>query len=198
MGASLRDRRRIVLTWRQWVAMPFMVGLPALALAGVFGPSRAGTALRMAFVYVLVLAWFRVLGKRELSQMSPFEIVTLFFIPQLFRNAIMRDDNSMLSAIIGSTTLFFLVFACSLLSFRSRRVAALLESEPTVLVRNGVILDAACTRERITPEDIESAVHRAGLIDVSQVRLAILEPNSQISVISMSREPEHAAPQDAH
>lgn len=191
----LQDRRRVVLTWRQWLAIPFMIGLPALALAGVFGRSRAGAALRMAFVYVFVLLWFRLLGKRELSHMSPFEIVTLFFIPQLFRNAIVRNDDSMLSAIVSSTTLFLLVFATSLLSFRSRGVAVLLKAEPTVLVRNGVMLEDACNRERITQDDIESAAHLAGLTDVSQIRLAILEGNGEIAVIPMSRESEHVTPQ---
>src|SRR6185437_15555753 len=97
-----RSRRSVVLTWRQWIGLPFIFGLPVLALLGRLGPDRAALVGRMALVYVLVVAAFRVLGKRELSQMSPIELVTLLFLAQLFRNAIMRSDETMLSAVVAA------------------------------------------------------------------------------------------------
>ena len=81
------------------------------------------TVLRVVFVYVLVWGCFRVLGKRELTQMSPFELVTLLFIPQLFSRALTRQDYSMTNAVIGATTLFLLVILTSAASYHSRRFA---------------------------------------------------------------------------
>ena len=67
------------------------------------------TVLRVAFVYILVWACFRVLGKRELTQMSPFELVLLLFIPQLFSRALTRQDYSLTNGIIGFCTLLVLL-----------------------------------------------------------------------------------------
>ena len=88
------------------------------------------TVLRVIFVYVLVWGCFRVLGKRELTQMSPFELVTLLFIPQLFSRALTRQDYSMTNAVIGATTLFTLVFLTSAASYRSQRFARVVQARP--------------------------------------------------------------------
>src|SRR5216110_2372747 len=105
------------------------------------------TVLRVAFVYILVWACFRVLGKRELTQMSPFELVTLLFIPQLFSRALTRQDYSMTNAIIGATTLFTLVFLTSAASFRSTRFSRIMQARPRVLVQRGVLIEQHLNRE---------------------------------------------------
>ncbi len=176
-------RRRLVLTRRQWLGMPLMLAASVLALAGVFGPSRSGATLRLTVVYAFLLVCFRVVGKRELSQMTPFEVVTLFLIPQLFRNAILRNDNSMLTAIVGATTLFSLVFLSSFLSYHFPPAATVLQAKPTVLVRDGTVIHDACDQERMTRQDLESAVHKAGLADLSEVAWAILEADGKIAII---------------
>src|SRR5256714_15479902 len=114
------------------------------------------TVLRVAFVYLLVWACFRVLGKRELTQMSPFELVTLLFIPQLFSRALTRQDYSMTNAVIGSTTLFTLVFLTSVMTYRFRWLSRIMQARPTVLVSRGSIIEEHLNRERIGPEDILS------------------------------------------
>jgi uncharacterized membrane protein YcaP (DUF421 family) len=171
------------LTPRQRIGLPFIFGLPILALFGFFGPARAGVVARMTVVYVFVLAGFRVLGKRELSQMSPVEIVTLFFVPQLFRNAIMRDDNTMLSGIIGALTLFALVFLCSLLTYWVRTVRRILLPSPSVLLRDGMPDDTVLDQERVTTDDIASAARKAGVEELEQVHRATLEGDGRISVV---------------
>src|SRR6476469_123545 len=103
----------------------------------------------VVFVYVFVWACFRILGKRELTQMSPFELVTLLFIPQLFSRALTRQDYSMTNAVIAASTLFLLVFLTSAASYRSSRFARVLQAKPTILVRRGQLLDDQLDRERI-------------------------------------------------
>src|SRR3954470_17011886 len=105
------------------------------------------TVFRVVFVYVFVWACFRVLGKRELTQMSPFELVTLLFIPQLFSRALTRQDYSFTNAVIGASTLLTLVWLTSLVSYRFRSAARLIEGEPTVLIANGALLPDAMDRE---------------------------------------------------
>ena len=120
------------------------------------------TIFRVVFVYVFVWACFRVLGKRELTQMSPFELVTLLFIPQLFSRALTRQDYSMTNAVIGASTLFLLVFLTSAASYRSGRFARIVEAQPRVLVRHGHFVQEHLDRERIPARDDFSPCTRSG------------------------------------
>jgi uncharacterized membrane protein YcaP (DUF421 family) len=145
------------------------------------------TVFRVLFVYVLVWACFRVLGKRELTQMSPFELVTLLFIPQLFSRALTRQDYSMTNAVIGATTLFLLVFVTSALSYRFRGISRIVQARPTVLVCRGGLIEEHLNRERIAPEDVFSAMHKVGLERLGQVEWAILEGDGKIALIPAAR-----------
>jgi uncharacterized membrane protein YcaP (DUF421 family) len=144
------------------------------------------TVFRVVFVYALVWACFRVMGKRELTHMSPFELVTLLFIPQLFSRALTRQDYSMTNAVIGATTLFSLVYLTSAASYRLRWFSRLVEARPTVLVCRGDLIAAHLDRERIAPEDIFSSMHKVGLERLEQVEWAILEGDGKIALIPRS------------
>ena len=141
------------------------------------------TVVRVVFVYVLVWACFRVLGKRELTQMSPFELVTLLFIPQLFSRALTRQDYSMTNAVIGATTLFTLVFVTSAASYRFKWFSRVVQARPTVLVCRGALIEPHLDRERIAPGDIFAAMHKVGLARLAQVQWAILEGDGKIALI---------------
>jgi len=115
--------------------------------------------------------------------MSPFELVTIIMIPQLFSRALTRQDYSMTNAVIGSTTLFVLVFFTSVLSYRVRNFARIVQARPTVLVQRSTLIEEHLNRERIAPEDIFSAMHEVGLERLEQVEWAILEGDGRISLI---------------
>jgi len=176
-------RRAIVLTGKQWVGLPLLVALPVLALAGVFGAETARVVGRVALVYGFLLAAFRVLGKRELSQMTPFDAVLLFLIPQFFRNYVMQDDASLWTALVAAATLLVLVFLTSALGFRFVSVGRLVRARPSVLVEHGALLARVLDRERIVPEEIEAAARRAGVDGLALVDRATLEADGTISVI---------------
>ena len=141
------------------------------------------TVFRVVFVYALVWACFRVLGKRELTQMSPFELVTLLFIPQLFSRALTRQAYSMTNAVIGATTLILLVFITSAVAYRSRRFARVMQAQPTVLVRHGQLISEHLDRERISVHDIFSAMHKVGLLRLDQLEWGILEGDGKIALV---------------
>ena len=134
-------------------------------------------------MFAVCIACFRIIGKRELTGMSPFELVMLLFIPQLFSRAITRQDYSMTNAVIGATTLFSLVFLTSIGSHRSRRFRRIMQADPTVLVRRGQLVEALLNRERILPDDLFSAMHKVGLERLDQVEWAILESDGRIALI---------------
>jgi uncharacterized membrane protein YcaP (DUF421 family) len=141
------------------------------------------TVGRVVFVYVVLWAGFRVVGKRELTRMTPFELVTLLLIPQLFSRALTRQDYSMTNAVIGSATLFTLLLLTSILSHRFARFRRVLQARPTVLVVHGQIQTECLDRERIAETDIHAAMHHAGIRDLADVEWAILEGDGRISVI---------------
>ena len=153
-----------------------------LALCGVI-PGRQAIVGRVSLVYLFVLAGLRVLGKRDLSQMTPFDAVLLFLIPQLFRNYLIGTDDTLVTAIVAATTLLVLVFATSLLAYRSRVVGDVVRAHPTVLVEHGEVVERALNQERMVPEEIEAAARRSGVAELRAVDKATLEADGSISII---------------
>jgi len=141
------------------------------------------TVLRVIFVYAFVWACFRTLGKRELSQMAPFELVMLLLIPQFFSRALTRQDYSMTNSVVAATTLFSMVFLTSIASFRFAGFRHFMEARPAVLVRQGEFLPRSIGHERIAPDEIFSAMHKAGIERIEEVAWAILESDGKIAII---------------
>ena len=141
------------------------------------------SVFRIAFIYFFLMVALRVMGKREMSQMSAFELVTLLMVPEIFSTALAREDYSMTHATVGVATLFTLVFITSLVTFRSRRIETLVEGQPTILVSNGKPIERNLKRERVTVDEVFAELHKAGLHELAQVRWAILEPDGKIAII---------------
>lgn len=145
------------------------------------------TVLRVAILYLFILVGLRVLGKREFSQMSPMELVALLLIPEIASQGLIREDFSVTNAMIGVATLFVLVFANSFLTHLSRRFEEVVEGTPTVLVHDGRFAEANLNKERISPEEVYSELHKVGLERIDQVRWAILEGDGKIAVVPKER-----------
>jgi uncharacterized membrane protein YcaP (DUF421 family) len=140
------------------------------------------TVIRVAVVYFVLMFGFRLLGKRELSELSPFELVTLMIIPEIVSQALVREA-SLTNALVGLGTLFSLVFLTTLIGYRWKRVGRFIEGEPTLLVRSGKLLTEALQRERVSPEELYAEMHKAGLARLSQVEFAILETDGKIAFL---------------
>jgi uncharacterized membrane protein YcaP (DUF421 family) len=141
------------------------------------------TVLRVAAIYVFVLLGLRVLGKREFGQLSPIEMVTLLMIPEIVSQALTGDDYSLTNAAVGVATLLVLVFATSLLTHRFQRAEIVIAGQPTVLVQQGTLIDEALNAMRITPDEVFSEMHKAGLQRLDQVQWAILESDGRIAIV---------------
>jgi uncharacterized membrane protein YcaP (DUF421 family) len=139
--------------------------------------------LRSLVVYVFLLAAFRLAGKRQVGQLTPFDLVVLLIISNVVQNAIIGPDNSLGGGLIGATVILLANYLVVELTFRSRRARRLLEASPTLLVHNGRILHENLTSERVTLDDLHAALRRSGVPEVGQVRVAVLEENGGISVI---------------
>jgi len=141
------------------------------------------TVLRVVIIYAVILLGLRVLGKREFGELSPLELITLILIPDLVSQGVVRSDYSLTNSIIAVTTLFSLVFLVSLLSHRFGRVEKWIDGEPTLLVARGRLLVKNLNRERISPDEVYSQMHKSGCEHLSRVRWAVLETDGRISII---------------
>ena len=187
--------RWIELRPLQVVGFVVVALIVALAAAGVgfdSGVSR-DSIWRVFFVYVFLMVAFRITGKREVGQMSPFELVTLLLIPELFSVALNRNDASLGGATVGVATLTLLVFFTGLLTFRWEKAERMIEGEPTVLVRDGKYLARNMRRERVTPGEVEAEMHLSGVERIEDVRWAIMEVEGKISIIARDKGDERSA-----
>jgi uncharacterized membrane protein YcaP (DUF421 family) len=141
------------------------------------------TVIRVALIYGAILLGLRLLGKREFGQLSPLELVTLLLVPEIVAQAITREDNSLTNGLIGMTTLFSLVFITSMLTHKSPRAEKLLNGTPTLLVSHGLMIEKHLNQERISPGELFSEMHKAGLERLDEVRFAILESDGRIAII---------------
>ncbi len=139
--------------------------------------------LRSGVVYLFILLAFRFAGKRQVGQLTPFDLVVLLIISNAVQNSMIGNDNSVGGGMIGAATILILNWIVVEVSYRFKPARRLLEGQPALLVHNGKILTENLKHERITLEDLQAALRRSGVGDVHQVRYAVLEENGQISVI---------------
>jgi len=138
---------------------------------------------RATLLFFVMYLLLRLLGKRELSQVTPFELVLLIVMGDLVQQGITHNDFSMTGATIAISTIAFWSLALSWLSYLSPRAERLLEGVPRVLVRNGNIVAANMRRDRITRAELEIEMRLAGIAHIGDVAWGILEPNGKISFI---------------
>jgi uncharacterized membrane protein YcaP (DUF421 family) len=141
--------------------------------------------LKVAVVYVFLMVAFRLVGKRELGMLSPFELVTVILIPEMASEALM-GTGALTDALIGISTLFLLVLFFSAITHRFEAASRLVQAEPTVLVAHGQLREDALNRERIQPEELYGELHKRGFEELSAIRWAILESDGQIALIPES------------
>ena len=135
-------------------------------------------------VYLFLLLAFRVAGKRELGQMTPFDLIVLLTISNILQNAMIGNDNSLGGGLIGALTLFVLNGLLSRATFRFPRLARVLEGEPTTLIEHGQIIEPNLRREVMTLEELQRALRKHGLDydDVPRVEHAQLELDGTVTV----------------
>jgi uncharacterized membrane protein YcaP (DUF421 family) len=132
-----------------------------------------------AFVYFLT----RVVGKRELSTMEPFDVIMLVMLGDLVQQGITQNDFSVTGLVIVAGTIALLTVLTSYLSFRFKRLRPILDGEPVIIVRDGEVLTKNLRRERLTVEEVAAAARLEQIASLDEVRWAVLETSGQISFI---------------
>jgi uncharacterized membrane protein YcaP (DUF421 family) len=139
--------------------------------------------LRGLLVYGFLLVMLRLTGKRQVGQLAPFDLVLLLVLSNSVQNSMNAGDNSVTAGYILVATLLAVNGFMGWLTWRSKRAETFLDGRPQILVHNGVMDEKILASERITQHELMASVRQAGLTDLADVRLAILENNGQINVI---------------
>lgn len=139
--------------------------------------------IRAAVAYVAVFAFTRLLGRRELSQMQPFDLILLVVIGDLIQQGVTQNDLSVTGLLLVVATVGLLQVAASYLSFRFKRLRPLLEGEPVVIVENGAFIERNLKRERLTVDDVTEEMRLHEITSLAEVRWAVLETSGRMSFI---------------
>jgi len=140
-------------------------------------------AARTAIVYVALLLGLRLAGKREMGQMTPFDLVVILLIANAVQNGMLGPDTSLLGGLIAATVLIVGNYALAGARERVPWLRRAVEGEPTLLVRDGAFLAKDMRREGIEPEEVMMAIREHGIGDVKEVQTAVLETDGSISVV---------------
>ena len=140
--------------------------------------------LRAAAMYFVLMVLFKIAGRRSLSDLTTFDFVLLLIIGEATQQALLGDDFSVTNSVLIIATLIAIDVGFSQVKQRSTRLAKFLDGGPTVIVENGKPLIRRMKEARVTEADImEAARSGQGVIDMKDIRYAIIERNGSISVI---------------
>lgn len=136
------------------------------------------TGLRVAIVFAAVLVLLKLSGKRVLGQFTPFDLVALLLISNAVQSAMIGPDLSVTGGLLGAAVILALNHIVS----RNDRLRHLIEGTPTVLIENGALLHDSLAKERISVEELTSALREHGVSALEAVASATLETDGTISV----------------
>ena len=140
--------------------------------------------VRSSIVYVFLLILIRITGKRQVGQLAPFDLVLLLVLSNAVQNSMNAGDNSLVGGLIAATTLIVLNLGLGYATYRSKRLEALVEGRPQVLIHNGTLYAKTLANARLTHHELNAALRNAGCSGVDEVKYAVLENNGSISVVS--------------
>jgi len=140
--------------------------------------------LRAAFAFAFIFFLTRIVGRRELSSLEPFDLIMLIVLGDLVQQGVTQSDYSVTGLVLAAGTIALMQVLVSYLSFRFRRLQPVLNGEPIVLVDDGRLLERNLARERLTREEVLEQARQNQIGSFDEIRLAILETSGQISFIT--------------
>ena len=142
--------------------------------------------LRTILVFFVMLLLTRVIGRRELSSLQPFDLILLIVLGDAVQQGLTQDDYSITGAFLVIFTFALLQVSVSWLGYKVPRTRPVLEGEPLIIVQDGELVERNLKRERLTSEEVAEAARQNGIAHLSEVRWAVLETSGVISFIKKS------------
>ena len=139
--------------------------------------------LRGIFVFVFLYALMRMIGRRELSSLEPFDLILLIVLGDAVQQGLTQDDYSLTGAFLAIGTIAIMQVAVSYANFRFPKLRPVLDGEPIVVVQDGKPIEKNLKRERVTIEDLAAAARQQNIAKIEDVQWAVMETSGAISFI---------------
>jgi len=139
--------------------------------------------LRTGVIYLLVLIGVRLSGKREVGQMTPFDLTLLLLLSNSVQNAMTGPDTSLSGGVIAACTLLLLNYLVADISGLNRRFRRLIQGQPSLLVHDGKVIESHLAKEHVSMDELHRALREHGINSVDQVALSVLEVDGSISCL---------------
>ena len=155
-------------------------------MTGAFFPGGSvllQIVLRTGVIYLLVLIGVRLSGKREVGQMTPFDLTLLLLLSNSVQNAMTGPDTSLLGGAVAACTRLVLNYGVAAVSGSNRHLRRLIQGEPSLLIHDGKVIEPHMARERVSMDELHRALREHGINSPDQVALAVLEVDGSISCL---------------
>ena len=139
--------------------------------------------LRTVVIYLVVLVGVRLSGKREVGQMTPFDLTLLLLLSNSVQNAMTGPDTSLAGGVVAASTLLILNYLIAEVSGTNRRFRRFVQGQPSLLVHDGKIIESHMAREHVSMDELHRALREHGISCVDQTALAVLEVDGSISCL---------------
>jgi uncharacterized membrane protein YcaP (DUF421 family) len=140
-------------------------------------------AVRTGCIYLLVLLGVRITGKREVGQMTPFDLTLLLLLSNAVQNAMTGPDTSLIGGVVAAVTLLVLNYVVAEMSGANRRFRKLVQGSPSLLIHDGELVLPHLAKEHVTVDEVQRACREHGINSISDVALGVLEIDGSISLL---------------
>ena len=140
--------------------------------------------IRATVAYFFLFGLTRALGKRELGELSAFELLLLVVVGDLIQQGVTQEDQSLTGAVLAVGTIGMWTALLGYISFKNQRAASVIEGLPLIVVRDGRVLDDVLHTERVTEDELLEGARKQGIANITEVRFGVLEPDGKFSFVT--------------
>ena len=138
--------------------------------------------IRGLVVYVFLIGLLRLTGKRQIGQLSPFDLVLLLILSEAVQSSMVAGDESLFGGLIVATTLIVVNYIVGLIAFKSKKLETIIEGRPQVLIQNGKLFEEVMNEAKLTRQELDTTLRESGYFEIKDIKLAILENNGSVTV----------------
>jgi uncharacterized membrane protein YcaP (DUF421 family) len=155
-------------------------------------PGALAIAAKTTLIYLFLIVGLRLLGKRELGQMSVYDLVLIVVISNSVQNAMVGSDNSLVGGLVSAFVLLVINRLLTLLMLKNPRLGGWIEGDPVLIVRDGQLLEQPMRKAGLTRENVLAAMREHGIDSLDDVQMAVLEPDVIISIVPIQSTVHHS------
>ncbi len=147
--------------------------------------SYLDVAFRCGIVYLFMVAGLRLFGKNQLSQLNAGDVILLLLLSNAVQNSMVGSNTSLESGLLAALVLFLINFLLKKIMFRNPKIKTIIEDEPQILIKDGVIDLGILKKSEISEDELQETIREHGVEDSHHVKLAVLEVDGNISIVSL-------------